>query len=126
MVVYCIIFIIKTGRSFYEFVKKGKELAVDIKTGCEDFWLNLQAKANLKDADINKKQNLQINANPLRDLKAEEQGENIVFTMDAIPCDDVPKFNLEAGISKAKLEDMFNGGLEQALPELIEKSGFKF
>ena len=113
------------GRSFYEFVRKGKELAVDIKTGCEDFWLNLQAKANLKDADINKKQNLQINANPLRDLKAEEQGENIVFTMNAIPSTDIPKFNLEAGISKVKLEDMFNGGLEQVLPELIEKSGFK-
>ena len=113
------------GRSFYEFVKKGKELAVNIKTGCEDFWLNLQAKANLKDADINKKQNLQINANPLRDLKAEEQGENIVFTVNTIPSTDIPKFNLEAGISKAKFEDMFNGGLEQALPELIEKSGFK-
>ena len=68
----------------------------------------------------------EVEAKTLRDLKAEEQGENIVFTMDAIPCDDVPKFNLEAGISKAKLEDMFNGGLEQALPELIEKSGFKF
>ena len=28
-------------------------------------------------------------------------------------------------LEKVKLEDMFNGGLEQALPELIEKSGIK-
>ena len=114
------------GRSFYEIVKKGKELAVDIKTGCEDFWLNLQAEANLKDANINKKQNMQINANLYRDLKAEEKGENVIFSLKATPNKDVPKFELEAGISKAKLEDMFNGGLEQALPDLVMKSGIKF
>lgn len=113
------------GRSFYEFVKKGKELAVDINTGCEDFWLNLQAKANLKDANINKKQNIQINAVPYRDLKAEEKGQNVIFSLKAQPNKDIPRFDLEAGISKIKFEDMFNGGLEQALPELIERSGFK-
>ena len=113
------------GRSFYEFVKKGKELAVNIKTGCEDFWLNLQAEANLKDANQKIKQNIRIDAVPYRDLKAEEKGENVIFSLKATPNKDIPKFELEAGISKAKLEDMFNGGLEQALPELIEKSGFK-
>ena len=113
------------GHSFYEFVRKGKELAVDIKTGCEDFWLNLQAEANLKDANQKIKQNIQIDAVPYRDLKAEEKGENVIFSLKATPNKDIPKFELEAGISKAKLEDMFNGGLEQALPELVEKSGFK-
>ena len=49
----------------------------------------------------------------------------MIFSLKATPNKDIPKFELEAGISKAKLEDMFNGGLEQALPELVEKSGFK-
>ena len=84
----------------------------------------MQAKANLKDANINKKQNIQINSNPLRDLNSEEKGENVIFTITATPNEDVTKFNLEAGLSKTKFEDMFNGGLEKALPELIEKSGF--
>ena len=59
-------------------------------------------------------------------MRITEKGDDVLITLKAGSNEDVPKFEVEASISKAKLEDMFGGGLEQALPDLVEKSGFKF
>ncbi len=114
------------GYSFLNFIKKGKEVAIDIENRCEDFALFLKAQVNLKNANLNKKQNLIMDIDPRRDLKLIEKDKDIVLTFQAIPNEDVQKFDVKASLSKEKLEDMFGGGLEKALPELVEKSGFKF
>lgn len=116
------------GYTFFNFIKKGKEIALDIENRCEDFALYLKAKVNLKNADLKKKQNIDFGTvtELRRDIKISEKEKDMVFTLNDIPNEDVPVFDLQASISKEKLKDIFGGGLEQALPDLIEKSGMKF
>ena len=113
------------GASSYRFLKYGNFLSTKISSWCEDFKINLNADMILPGGGTKTKKNLNIGADPRRDLIMNENGDKISFSLKSIPNEDVPKFELEAEVSKEKLENMFNGGLEQALPELIEKSGFK-
>ena len=113
------------GNSHFRILKSGNFLSTKISSSCEDFKINLNTDMILPEGETKIKKNLSIGADPRRDLIMNENGDKISFSLKSIPNEDVPKFELEAEISKEKLENMFNGGLEQALPELVEKSGFK-
>lgn len=113
------------GASHLRFLKYGKLLSTKISSSSEDFKINLNTDMILPESENKINKNLNIGADPRRDLTVNENGDKISFSLKAIPNGEIPKFELEAEISKEKLENMFNGGLEQALPELIEKSGFK-
>jgi hypothetical protein len=113
------------GTSSYRSLKYGNFLSTKLSSSCEDFKINLNTDMILPDGETKVKKNLKIGADPRRDLMMNENGDKISFSLKSTPNEDVPKFELEAEISKEKLENIFNGGLEQVLPELIEKSGFK-
>ena len=48
-----------------------------------------------------------------------------LLSIEALATTEVPAFEVNASISKEKFEKIFGGELEQALPDLIQKSGMK-
>lgn len=114
------------GNSLYKLINKGKELILDLETRCEDFGLKLKAKINLENSNLKEKQNLNINFNRFNSITINEKGDDVILSMSNLPNQDIPEFYLNANISKTKFEHMFSEKFDQALPDLIAKSGIKF
>ncbi len=111
------------ANSIYSFITFNKKLTAHVDCICEDFRLNFFGIFNLKSQGTKDIPNL--SANLPKGLKFNDCGKKVQLSINALATEEVPIFELNAELSKEKFEKIFGGELEQALPDLIEKSGMK-
>ncbi len=112
------------GKSAYAFYKIKEKLTVDISSRCEDFSMNFFGIFKLKNNDLNNIQNTTVNLR--KGIKIDDSGDRVELHMHPLATPEVPAFESHASISKENFEKIFGGELEEALPDLIKKSGMKF
>lgn len=111
------------GKSAYAFYKIKEKLTVDISSRCEDFSMNFFGIFKLKNNDLNNIKSTTVTLP--KGTRIDDSGDRVKFHMHALTTPEVPAFEAHASISKEKFEKIFGGELEEALPDLIKKSGFK-
>ena len=111
------------GKSAYAFYKIKEKLTVDISSRCEDFSMYFFGIFKLKNNDLDNIKSTTVN---LRNgTKIDDSGDRVKLYIHPHATPEVPAFEANASISKEKFEKIFGGELEEALPDLIKKSGFK-
>ena len=112
------------GKSAYAFYKIKEKLTVDISSRCEDFSMNFFGIFKLKNNDLNNIKSTTVTLP--KGTKIDDSGDRVKFHIHALATPEVPAFESHASISKEKFVKIFGGELEEALPDLIKKSGMKF
>lgn len=111
------------GTSEFSFTKLGQKLIANGYSFCEDFSLNFFGIFKLKNNNTENIQSATINLP--KGSRIEDCGDRVKLSIEALATTEVPAFEVNASISKEKFEKIFGGELEQALPDLIQKSGMK-
>ena len=111
------------GSTESSFTKIDKKLIADVHSFCEDFNMNFFGIFKLKNNDMKNIQSTTVNLP--KSSKIEECGNRVKLSIEALATPEVPAFQVNASISKEKFEKIFGGELEEALPNLVKKSGIK-
>ena len=110
------------AHGFLRFEKNKNDITANLESSCEDVLFRLVTNIKLPKFSTNGRYNIDLK--PTKNILFEQKDNRTKISISSNPTKEVPFLGIQLEAPNKMLESIFGGELEDALPELIKKTGF--